>query len=170
MVAADDHMAVAAVVLAGGQVLGKACLFARSATAGGQQFPVHWGGDCFSQYESMAETLRGGLSLCMSGFGFFSHDISGFEATGTPDLYKRWAAFGLMSTHSRLHGSSSYRVPWLFDEESCDVVRHFTNLKGKMMPYLFANAVKTHETGLPMMRAMVIDYGEDPATWGLDRQ
>ena len=92
----------------------KACLFARSATAGGQQYPVHWGGDCFSQYESMAETLRGGLSLCLSGFGFFSHDISGFEATASPDLYKRWVAFGLMSTHSRLHGNSSYRVPWLF--------------------------------------------------------
>ncbi len=148
----------------------KACLFARSATVGGQQFPVHWGGDCFSQYESMAETLRGGLSLCLSGFSFFSHDISGFEATGTPDLYKRWSAFGLMSTHSRLHGNSSYRVPWNFDEESCDVVRHFTKLKGRLMPYLFANAVKSHETGAPMMRAMVVDYSDDPACLPLDRQ
>ncbi len=148
----------------------QACLFARSATAGGQQYPVHWGGDCFSQYESMAETLRGGLSLCLSGFGFFSHDISGFEATGSPDLYKRWSAFGLMSSHSRLHGNSSYRVPWLFDEESCDVLRHFTCLKGRLMPYLFANAVKAHETGIPMMRAMVMEYADEPATWSLDRQ
>ncbi|NLJ15529.1 MAG: alpha-xylosidase [Clostridiales bacterium] len=149
---------------------GQACLFARSATVGGQQFPVHWGGDCFSQYESMAETLRGGLSLCLSGFGFFSHDISGFEATGTPDLYKRWSAFGLMSTHSRLHGNSSYRVPWNFDEESVDVVRHFTKLKGKLMPYLFAMGVKAHEVGVPMMRAMVVDFSNDPATHALDRQ
>ncbi len=148
----------------------KACLFARSATAGGQQFPVHWGGDCFSNYESMWETIRGGLSLCLSGFGFFSHDISGFEATGTPDLYKRWCAFGLMSTHSRLHGNSSYRVPWNFDEESCDVLRHFTKLKGRLMPYLYSNAVKTHETGVPMMRAMVVDFGSDPGTLSLDRQ
>ncbi|MGN0597851.1 MAG: alpha-xylosidase [Ruminiclostridium sp.] len=148
----------------------KACLFARSATVGGQQFPVHWGGDCFSSYESMWETIRGGLSLCLSGFGFFSHDISGFEATGTPDLYKRWCAFGLMSTHSRLHGNSSYRVPWNFDEESCDVLRHFTKLKGRLMPYLYANAVKTHETGVPMMRAMVVDFSADPATLSLDRQ
>ena len=147
-----------------------ACLFARSATAGGQKFPVHWGGDCFSNYESMWETVRGGLSLCLSGFGFFSHDISGFEATGSPDLYKRWCAFGLMSTHSRLHGNSSYRVPWNFDEESCDVLRHFTKLKGRLMPYLYANAVKTHETGVPMMRAMVMDYGSDPGTLNLDRQ
>ena len=147
-----------------------AVLFARSATAGGQKFPVHWGGDCFSNYESMWETLRGGLSLCMSGFGYFSHDISGFEAQGTPDLYKRWCAFGLMSSHSRLHGNSSYRVPWNFDEESCDVLRHWTKLKGKLMPYLWTQAHKTHATGVPMMRAMVMEYADDPATLSLDRQ
>ena len=148
----------------------KACLFARSATVGGQKFPVHWGGDCSAEYTSMAETIRGGLSLCMSGFGFFSHDISGFEATATPDIYKRWSAFGLLSSHSRLHGNSSYRVPWLFDDEAVDVLRFFTKLKGRLMPYLWAQAIKTHNTGVPMMRAMVIDYSNDPACHTLDRQ
>lgn len=148
----------------------KACLFARSATVGGQQFPVHWGGDCSAEYTSMAETLRGGLSLCASGFGYFSHDMSGFEATATPDIYKRWAAFGLFSTHSRLHGNSSYRVPWLFDEESVDVLRFFTKLKGKLMPYIWAQAIKTSTVGVPMMRAMVIDFENDPACLSLDRQ
>ncbi|MBO4876533.1 MAG: alpha-xylosidase [Ruminococcus sp.] len=149
---------------------GNACLFARSATAGCQKFPVHWGGDCFSKYTSMWETLRGGLSLCLSGFGFFSHDISGFESTGTPDLYKRWTAFGLMSTHSRYHGNSSYRVPWSFDEESCEVTRHFTELKGRLMPYLWANAVKTNRTGVPMMRAMVVDFTHDRGIQTVDTQ
>ena len=148
----------------------KACLFARSATAGGQQFPVHWGGDCSSEYSSMAETLRGGLSLSISGFGFFSHDISGFEATATPDLYKRWCAFGLLSTHSRLHGNSSYRVPWLFDDEACEVLSFFTKLKGKLMPYIFSQAVKTHEKGVPMMRAMVIDFADDRTCRTVDTQ
>ncbi len=148
----------------------KACLFARSATAGGQQFPVHWGGDCSAEYTSMAETLRGGLSLCLSGFGYFSHDMSGFEATATPDIYKRWAAFGLFSSHSRLHGNSSYRVPWNFDEESCDVLRFFTKLKGKLMPYIWGQAIKTSTVGVPMMRAMVIDYADDPVCLNLDRQ
>ncbi|MDE6762972.1 MAG: alpha-xylosidase [Oscillospiraceae bacterium] len=148
----------------------KACLFARSATVGGQQFPVHWGGDCSAEYTSMAETLRGGLSLCASGFGYFSHDMSGFEATATPDIYKRWAAFGLFSTHSRLHGNSSYRVPWLFDDESVDVLRFFTKLKGKLMPYIWSQAIKTSTVGVPMMRAMVIDFENDPACLSLDRQ
>ena len=148
----------------------KACLFARSATVGGQKFPVHWGGDCYAEYSAMAETVRGGLSLCSTGFGFFSHDIGGFEATAPADVYKRWCAFGLMSTHSRLHGSSSYRVPWSFDEESCDVLRFYTKLKGKLMPYLWSQAIKTHEFGVPMMRSMVIAFSNDPACKYLDAQ
>ncbi len=149
---------------------GKAIVFARSATVGGQKFPTHWGGDCTASYESMAESLRGGLSLCASGFGFWSHDISGFEHTATPDLYKRWAAFGLLSTHSRLHGNASYRVPWAFDEEASDVLRFFTRLKCSLMPYLWAQAKRTSDTGVPMMRAMVLEYPDDPACAYLDRQ
>jgi len=148
----------------------KACLFARSATVGGQKFPVHWGGDCFGWYTNMAETLRGGLSLCSSGFGFFSHDIGGFEAKTSEDIYKRWCAFGLMSTHSRLHGSTSYRVPWAYDEEACDVLRFYTKLKGKMMPYLWEQANKTHQTGIPMMRSMIMAFTSDPICKYIDQQ
>ncbi len=149
---------------------GEAVLFARSATAGCQQFPVHWGGDSSASYNSMAETLRGGLSFSMSGFSFWSHDISGFEQTASPDLYKRWVQFGLLSTHSRLHGSTSYRVPWLFDEEACDVLRYFTNLKCSLMPYLYQTAVIAHETGIPVMRPMILEYPEEPGMKNLDMQ
>ena len=149
---------------------GEAILFARSATAGSQQFPVHWGGDNSASYISMAETLRAGLSMSHSGFGFWSHDISGFEQTAPADVYKRWAAFGLLSSHSRLHGSSSYRVPWLFDEESCDVVRKFTRLKCRLMPYLYGAAVEAHEHGTPMMRPMMLEFPDDPACDTLDCQ
>lgn len=148
----------------------EAILFARSATVGGQKFPVHWGGDCWSDYESMEESLRGGLSLTMSGFGYWSHDIGGFEHTSTPDVYKRWCAFGLLSTHSRLHGSTSYRVPWAYDEEAVDVVRYFTKLKAKLMPYLYRNAVETSITGVPMMRSMVLEYTSDKNCAYLDKQ
>lgn len=147
-----------------------AVVFARSATVGGQQFPVHWGGDCTANYPSMAESLRGGLSLCLSGFGFWSHDIGGFEHTATPDLYKRWVAFGLLSTHSRLHGSTSYRVPWLFDEEAVDVLRFFTKLKCRLMPYLYGAACEAANDGIPAMRAMVLEFPEDPTCETLDHQ
>ena len=150
--------------------VGEACLFARSATAGGQQFPVHWGGDCSANYDSMAETLRGGLSLAQSGFAFWSHDISGFEATATPDVYKRWCAFGLLSTHSRLHGSTSYRVPWNFDDEASDVLRHFAQLKCRLMPYIFGQSVLARDCGYPVMRPMMMEFPVDRNCAVLDQQ
>lgn len=149
---------------------GEAVLFARSATVGGQQFPAHWGGDCSASYVSMAETLRGGLSLSLGGFGFWSHDISGFESTAPADIYKRWCQFGLLSFHSRLHGSSSYRVPWMFDEEACDILREFVNLKCCLMPYLYGQAVRSHKEGRPVLRPMFLDFPEDRACDTLDRQ
>ncbi|MGF6961588.1 alpha-xylosidase [Paraburkholderia youngii] len=149
---------------------GEAVVFARSGTVGSQQLPVHWGGDCSATYESMAETLRGGLSLGLSGFGFWSHDIGGFEHTAPADVYKRWCAFGLLSSHSRLHGSKSYRVPWLFDEEAVDVVRHFTEWKSRLMPYLFDAAQQAVDHGTPVLRAMLLEFPDDPTCDHLDRQ
>jgi alpha-D-xyloside xylohydrolase len=149
---------------------GNATVFARSATTGGQQFPVHWGGDSTATFESMAETLRGGLSLGLSGFGFWSHDMGGFEQTASADVYKRWCAFGLLSSHSRLHGSNSYRVPWLYDEEAVDVLRAFTKLKCRLMPYLFETARQAHTHGTPVLRAMTLEFPTDPGCDTLDRQ
>ncbi len=150
--------------------VGEAILFARSATVGSQKFPVHWGGDCSANYPSMAETLRSGLSLACAGFGFWSHDISGFESTASADVYKRWCQFGLMSSHSRLHGSSSYRVPWMFDDEACEVLRKFVKLKCRLMPYLYRQAVLSHEEGIPMMRPMFVEFPEDRGCDTLDKQ
>lgn len=148
----------------------EAILFARSATVGGQQFPVHWGGDCSSNYPSMAESLRAGLSFGMSGFGYWSHDIAGFEDQASPDLHKRWTQFGLLSSHSRYHGSTAYKVPWLYGDEAVDVAREFTELKLQLKPYLLKMAQETHETGVPMMRAMVLEFPDDPTCEDIDTQ
>jgi alpha-D-xyloside xylohydrolase len=149
---------------------GNAIVFARAATVGCQKFPVHWGGDCFATFESMAEDMRGGLSFCTSGPAFWSHDMGGFEGTADAALYKRWVAFGLLSTHSRLHGSNSYRVPWLFDEESVDVMRHFAALKNRLFPYIFSAAHDAADRGWPVMRAMPVEFPGDAACLYLDRQ
>lgn len=163
---------------------GNACLYARSATVGGQQKPVHWGGDCESTFNGMAQSLRAGLSLTSSGFGFWSHDIGGFEgAFPDPAVYKRWVAFGMLGSHSRLHGSTVYRVPWLFDEEdekngvalvpgqtAVDVVREFTKLKLELMPYVYQLGLQPHVNGTPVMRSMFVEFPDDPACRTLDRQ
>ncbi|RRK34154.1 alpha-xylosidase [Schaedlerella arabinosiphila] len=150
--------------------VGEAVLFARSAAVGGQQFPAHWGGDCTASYPSMAETLRAGLSLSCAGFAFWSHDMGGFENTASADVYKRWCQFGMLSSHSRLHGSGSYRVPWLFDEEACDVLRKFVKVKCALMPYLYRQAVRAHQEGIPMMRPMFLEFPGDRTCETLDRQ
>ncbi|CAM2802526.1 alpha-xylosidase [Actinomyces slackii] len=149
---------------------GEAIVFARSATAGGQQFPVHWGGDNESTYASLGETLRGGLSLTSSGFAYWSHDIGGFEGTPDPEVFKRWLAFGLLSSHARLHGSSSVRVPWAFDEEAVEVARRFITLRLSLMPYLYRLAGEAHATGTPMMRSMFLEFPDDPGARDVDTQ
>ncbi len=147
-----------------------AIVFARSATVGGQTMPVHWGGDNSSKFESMAESLRGGLSLGLSGFGYWSHDIGGFEGNPDPAVFKRWVAFGLLSSHSRLHGNESVRVPWAFDDEAVAVTRKFTKLKASLMPYLYEVAKEVAETGVPMMRPMLLEFPEDRTCHNLDQQ
>ncbi|MDR2380146.1 MAG: alpha-xylosidase [Bifidobacteriaceae bacterium] len=149
---------------------GEAVVFARSGTAGSQQFPVHWGGDCDASYVSMAESLRAGLSLGLSGFAFWSHDIGGFEGTPSPELFQRWAAFGLLSSHSRLHGSTSYRVPWEFGPDSVRVVRFFARLKNRLMPYMWRVGVEAHQRGLPVLRATVLEFPDDPTARHLESQ
>ena len=139
----------------------EAVLFARSATAGGQKFPVHWGGDCWSDYESMEESLRGGLSLTSSGFD-----------TGAMISEDLRVPPHRMSIRDGVHSDCflpiqdctdllSYRVPWAYDEEAVDVVRYFAQLKASLMPYLYRNAIETSKTGIPMMRSMVLEFTED---------
>ncbi|KAA1471237.1 alpha-glucosidase [Dentipellis sp. KUC8613] len=149
---------------------GNAVLFARAAHAGGQRFPVHWGGDCESTFEAMAETLRGGLSLTLSGFAFSSHDIGGFEGHPPPEIYHRWVAFGLFSSHSRLHGSGSYRVPWQYGEEAATYMAKFLDAKHRLMPYLYQLAINANQTGHPLQRAMFLEFLSDRTTHTLDRQ
>ncbi|TFK72539.1 hypothetical protein BDN72DRAFT_763099 [Pluteus cervinus] len=149
---------------------GEAVVFARASAAGGQRFPVHWGGDCESTWEAMAEALRGALSLTLSGFAFASHDIGGFEGHPPPEIYQRWVAFGLFSSHSRLHGSSSYRVPWQYGEEAAKTMADLLEARHRLMPYLYNTAIQAHLKGHPMMRAMFLEFQGDRTTHYLDRQ
>ncbi|KAF2665875.1 alpha-xylosidase [Microthyrium microscopicum] len=154
-----------------------AVLFARTATTGSQRFPLCWGGDCESTPAAMAESVRGGLSLGLSGFSYWSCDIGGFEGAPEPWIYKRWVAFGLLCSHSRLHGSGSYRVPWVIDNDDTSpqgataVLRTFVRLKRRLMPYIYAQAEEAARMGWPVsLRAIALEFPQDPTSWFLDRQ
>ncbi|KAF2153541.1 glycoside hydrolase family 31 protein [Myriangium duriaei CBS 260.36] len=158
---------------------GQTVLFARAAVAGTQRYPLVWGGDCESTFEAMGESLRGGLSLGLCGYTFWSVDIGGFEGTPDATIYKRWVQFGLLCSHSRLHGSNSYRVPWLVDgikdekdAQSCTaVLRRMTVLKARLMPYLLAQSRLAIAAGLPLsVRAMALEFPDDKTAWTCDAQ
>lgn len=148
----------------------EAIVFARSATAGGQKYPVHWGGDSEPTFVSMAETLRGGLSLGLSGFGYWSHDMGGFEGTPDPAVFTRWFPFGMLSSHSRLHGSRSYRVPWNYGDEAVVAARRFTRLKNRLMPYIATHAQDVTSAGLPLLRHMLLEFPADLGSRHVDTQ
>ncbi|USW51789.1 Putative glycoside hydrolase family 31, galactose mutarotase-like domain superfamily [Septoria linicola] len=155
----------------------EAVLFARSACAGTQRFPLQWGGDCESTFEAMAESLRGGISLGLCGYSFWSVDIGGFEGYPDATIYKRWVQFGLLCSHSRLHGSNSYRVPWLIDndekgDQGCSaVLKKFTQLKCRLMPYLYSQSMGAIQHGWPVsVRAMALEFPTDRTAWTCDQQ
>lgn len=151
------------------EVSGENIIWARAGWAGSQRYPLHWSGDSPCTDGSMAATLRAGLSLGSCGFTFWSHDIGGFFGRPNPELYKRWAAFGLLSSHSRCHGDPP-REPWEYGEQFNDDFRLAVEMKYRLMPYIYAQAKDASERGLPMLRALYIEFPDDPGSWRVDDQ
>jgi alpha-D-xyloside xylohydrolase len=149
------------------QTTGENIIWARSAWAGSQRYPLHWGGDSGAQDSGMAATLRGGLSLGLSGFTFWSHDIGGFAAKTPEELYRRWMPFGMLTSHSRCHGTPP-KEPWEYSAAFMDDFRRADELKSRLMPYVYAQAKDSSERGLPMVRALFIEYPGDPGSWQVD--
>ncbi len=146
-----------------------AVIWARSAWAGSQRYPLHWGGDAANTNEAMLSTLHAGMSFGLSGFPFWSHDIGGFVKSTPEDLYRRWLPFGFLSSHTRSHGDPPTE-PWLYNQTFVDYYRASAEMKYKLMPYVLEQAKKCTETGLPMVRAMFIEYPDDPVAWMVEDQ
>ncbi len=149
------------------EVSGESLIWARSAWAGSQRYPVHWGGDAGKMDAGMAATLRGGLSLGLSGFTFWSHDIGGFFGDRAEEVYRRWVPFGMLTSHSRSHGTPP-KEPWEFGPQFLDDYRRAAELKYRLMPYVYAQARDASERGLPMLRALFVEYPDDPGAWGVE--
>jgi alpha-D-xyloside xylohydrolase len=148
---------------------GNGATYARSAWAGSQRYPLHWGGDPENTDGGMAGTLRGGLSLGLCGFSFWSHFIGGFAYQSPEDLYRRWLAFGALCSHSRCHGTPP-REPWEYGEKFTDDFRRIVELKYRLMPYVYAQARLASENGHPMLRTLFFEYPEDPTSWFIEDQ
>jgi alpha-D-xyloside xylohydrolase len=153
------------------KITGENIIWARSAWAGSQRYPLHWGGDAESTDDGMAAELRGGLSFGLSGFSFWSHDVGGFTANSVEamdkDLFARWLAFGMLSSHSRCHGEAP-KEPWLYGTNFMNEFRAIDEMKYRLMPYVYAQAKDSSERGLPMVRALFIEFPNDPGSWQID--
>ncbi|HCX44303.1 MAG TPA: alpha-xylosidase [Oscillibacter sp.] len=146
---------------------GDSLVWGRSAYAGCQRYPVYWGGDSDSDYNGMYHSLRGGLSLGLSGFPFWSHDVGGYFCTPEPNVYIRWMQFGMLSPLVRFHGTSA-REPWAFGEKAVELYRQYAALRYSLIEYLYSEARRCAEDGTPMLRALVLDFPEDPMVKNID--
>lgn len=143
-------------------------MWARAAWAGSQRYPLHWGGDAATTNTGLLGTLRAGLSLGLSGFSFWSHDMGGFVKSTPEDLYCRWIPFGFLTSHTRAHGAPPTE-PWLYDSKRVqDVFRKSAEMKYRLMPYVYAQAKECTEKGLPMLRALFVEFPDDPGAWKVD--
>ena len=143
---------------------GDGVIWARSAWAGSQRYPLHWGGDAENTNSAMAASLRGGLSFGLSGFTYWSHDAGGFVNRAPRDLYRRWLAFGVLTSHTRTHGAPP-REPWEYDPEFVIDFRRAVELKYALMPYFYAEALSSSAKGWPMLRTLFFEHPNDPTSW-----
>ena len=143
---------------------GEGVIWARSAWAGSQRYALHWGGDAATTNTGMLGDLRGGISFGLSGFSFWSHDMGGFVTASPEDIYRRWLPFGFLSSHTRAHGAPPTE-PWLISEDFTKAFRQSAEMKYKLMPYVYAQAKDCTERGLPMVRALLVEFPEDPGAW-----
>ena len=148
---------------------GRAVVWSRSAAPGVQRYPGHWAGDSECTFPDLANTLRGGLAAAMSGLAYWGHDIGGFWGDPTPELYVRWAQCGLLSSLARYHGATA-RDPWLFGEEALAIFREYARLRSRLIPYLESLGWEAADTGVPLMRPMVLEFHDDPAGFAFDLQ
>jgi len=151
------------------EITGDYIMWARSTWAGSQRYPLHWGGDPANTNSAMKATLRGGLSIGLSGFSFWSHDIGGFVLKTPEDIYRRWLPFGLLTSHTRAHGAPP-KEPWEYGKAFMDDFRLAVNMRYELMPYIYAQAKHSSENGLPMMRALFVEFPDDPGVWRIDDQ
>jgi alpha-D-xyloside xylohydrolase len=153
------------------ETTGDNIIWARSAWAGSQRYPIHWGGDAESTDDGMVAELRGGLSFGLSGFSFWSHDIGGFTANSVANmdknLFARWLAFGMLTSHSRCHGIAP-KEPWNYGDDFMNEFRIEDEMKYKLMPYVYAQAKDSSDHGLPMVRALFLEFPDDPGSWNVD--
>ena len=144
----------------------------REGYAGIQRYPFLWAGDWPSEWQYFEPVIKAGLNIGMSGVGYWSHNMGGFEHVADPELYIRWSQFGMFSPIAHLFGMEhpTYKEPWNYGEEAQEIFRKYDRLRYSLIPYLYSESYKMHKTGMPIMRALVLEYQDDPNVYEISDQ
>jgi alpha-glucosidase (family GH31 glycosyl hydrolase) len=164
------------------ETAGDGAIFSRAGTAGGQGNSIFWAGDQASTFGAFQEAVRAGISAGQSGVPFWAWDMAGFTG-GFPsaELYLRSAAMATFSPIMQYHSEkanpspSEARTPWNVEARTGDssvipTFRKFANVRMNLIPYLYTEADRSATTGVPMMRAMSLEYPNDSTASALDQQ
>ena len=144
----------------------------REGYAGIQRYPFIWAGDWPSEWQYFEPVIKAGLNIGMSGVGYWSHNMGGFEHVADPELYIRWCQFGFFSPIAHLFGMEhpNYKEPWNYGEEAQRIFKQYDDLRYSLIPYIYSTAYENHTTGMPLMRALVIAYQDDPNVYEITDQ
>lgn len=135
----------------------------REGFAGIQRFPFIFAGDWPSEWQYFAPVIKAGLNIGISGVGQWSHCMGGFEHLADPELYIRWCQFGMFSPVSMVFGMDhpGYKEPWNYGEDALRNFKKYDSLRYRLLPYIYSSAWQNHLTGMPLMRALVLNYQND---------
>lgn len=135
----------------------------REGYAGIQRFPYIFAGDWPSQWQFFAPVIKAGLNIGLSGVGYWTHCMGGFEQKADPELYIRWCQFGMLSPVAMVFGMDhpGYKEPWNYGAEGLQNFKKYDSLRYSLLPYLYTTAYQLYKTGMPIMRALVLDYQDD---------
>ncbi|MFH5832215.1 TIM-barrel domain-containing protein [Halalkalibaculum sp. DA384] len=144
----------------------------REGYAGIQRYPYIWAGDWPSEWQYFEPVIRAGLNMGLSGVGYWSHNMGGFEHKPDPELYIRWSQFGMFSPVAHLFGMDhpGYKEPWSYGDQAERIFRKYDRMRYRFIPYIYSEAWKMHNTGMPLMRALVLEYQDDINTYDIDDQ
>ncbi|GAB3650133.1 glycoside hydrolase family 31 protein [Echinicola sediminis] len=144
----------------------------REGYAGIQRYPFVWAGDWPSEWQYYAPVVKAGINMGLSGVGYWSHNMGGFEHLADPELFSRWVQFGMFSPVAHVFGMDhpGYKEPWNYGEEAEMIFTKYDKLRYRLIPYIYGTAFQQYKTGKPIMRGLVLEHQEDYNTYNVDDQ
>ncbi len=145
-------------------------VISRAGFAGLQRYALHWTGDNSSWWEHLYMSMPQLQNLGLSGYAWVGVDVGGFAGDATGELLTRWTEFGIFQPFCRNHSAWDTRPqePWAFGEMYEALIRSLLLLRQRLIPYLYTLFEEAHRTGAPILRPLLFEYPEDPATYAAD--